>query len=315
MLLPLNDKRLWAEAVSTFVYLKNRQPHKSVKDQTPYEAFLGKKPSIHHLQPFGRECYVHIPEDKRPAGSKLSPRAMKGIFIGYTATDRHYRVFLPSEKRTVVSYDVFFPPLATEGVPSVPEPLSSSSSSTQFNDPQAFQPSTSLSYNLNKEGFPTSDMWIAWINRNPETAADWYQRGHPIVTALMNHQLDEERKNDALFSPPSNTSSTQSNTKSEINQELFSGFSSMQQQQQHQDSVQSNGSSSSSSPSLPPQHNYPRNETIISFHDSFRPSPPRTRLRTGTAINPPGEWWKAPLTRAPSPPPLASSDQQMTDAS
>jgi transposase InsO family protein len=64
------DKRLWAEAVQTSVYLKNRQPHSAlnrqphsaVKDQTPYEAF--QKPTIQHLQPFGRECYIHIPKEK-----------------------------------------------------------------------------------------------------------------------------------------------------------------------------------------------------------------------------------------------------------
>ena len=62
MLLPLKDKRLWAEAVNTFVYVKNRQTHSAVKGQTPYEAYYGTKPSIDHLQPFGRECYVHIPK-------------------------------------------------------------------------------------------------------------------------------------------------------------------------------------------------------------------------------------------------------------
>jgi len=32
------DKRLWAEAVLTSVYIKNRQPHSALKDLTPYEA-------------------------------------------------------------------------------------------------------------------------------------------------------------------------------------------------------------------------------------------------------------------------------------
>jgi transposase InsO family protein len=58
------DKKLWAEAVLTSAYIKNRQPHSALKDLTPYEAFYGSKPSIQHLQPFGRECYIHVPYQK-----------------------------------------------------------------------------------------------------------------------------------------------------------------------------------------------------------------------------------------------------------
>jgi transposase InsO family protein len=42
----VKDQRLWAEAIQTAVYLKNRLPHAAVKDQTPYEAFRSEKPTI-----------------------------------------------------------------------------------------------------------------------------------------------------------------------------------------------------------------------------------------------------------------------------
>ena len=59
--------------------------HSALKNMTrPQEAFWGIKPTISHLQPFGKECYTHIPENRRPAGSKLLPRAEKGLFVGYT---------------------------------------------------------------------------------------------------------------------------------------------------------------------------------------------------------------------------------------
>jgi hypothetical protein len=74
---------LWSEAINTAVCIKNRIPHKAVKESTPYEVIHGNKPSIRHLQPFGRKCFVHIPEEKRPSGSKLLPRAVEGKFIGY----------------------------------------------------------------------------------------------------------------------------------------------------------------------------------------------------------------------------------------
>jgi transposase InsO family protein len=61
---PTYDRRLWAEAISTSVYLKHRQFHTAVKDQTPYEAFHSNKPSITHPKPFGSQCYIHIPKQQ-----------------------------------------------------------------------------------------------------------------------------------------------------------------------------------------------------------------------------------------------------------
>jgi len=69
MMHPIDDCRLWAEVVGTFVYTKNRQPHSVLSGKTPYEAFHKTRPAISHLQPFGRECYLHIPKAKRGAGS------------------------------------------------------------------------------------------------------------------------------------------------------------------------------------------------------------------------------------------------------
>ena len=69
-------------------------PHSAVKGMTPYEAFYGKKPTISHLQPFGKACYVHIPEDRRPSGSKLLPRAEKGVFFGYTDSSSIYKIHI-----------------------------------------------------------------------------------------------------------------------------------------------------------------------------------------------------------------------------
>ena len=58
------NKKLWAEVVLTSVYIKNHQPHSALKNLTSYEAFYGSKPSIQHLQPFSRECYIHVPYQK-----------------------------------------------------------------------------------------------------------------------------------------------------------------------------------------------------------------------------------------------------------
>jgi len=109
------DKKLWAEAVLYSVYIKNRQPHLALKDLITYEAFYGWKPLTQHLQPFGRECYIRVPYQKWKDRKILSPRVQRAIVTGYTNTINHYRVFLPNTKTTIVSADIFFPPLKTEG--------------------------------------------------------------------------------------------------------------------------------------------------------------------------------------------------------
>jgi hypothetical protein len=93
-------KNLWAEATNTAVYLRNRLPHKTLKGTTPYEKMFGNKPSITSLHPFGKKVYAHIPLESRPAGTKLLPRAYEGIFVGYTNSNKIFRIY-NTEKRTV----------------------------------------------------------------------------------------------------------------------------------------------------------------------------------------------------------------------
>ncbi len=41
--------KLWAEALSTAAYLKNRSPARAITGMTPFEAYYGTKPSVNHL--------------------------------------------------------------------------------------------------------------------------------------------------------------------------------------------------------------------------------------------------------------------------
>lgn len=54
-------KKFWAEAASTAVYLQNRLLTRAVKDQTPFEAWYGFKPSLNFLRIFGCLCFTHVP--------------------------------------------------------------------------------------------------------------------------------------------------------------------------------------------------------------------------------------------------------------
>ena len=90
---------LWAEAFATAVYLRNRLPNRSIGNSTPYESLYNKKPSINHLRPYGTKVFVHLPEEKRQPGTKLMPRAIEGYLIGYTSSDKIYRIYIPSQHK------------------------------------------------------------------------------------------------------------------------------------------------------------------------------------------------------------------------
>ncbi|RVW24539.1 Retrovirus-related Pol polyprotein from transposon TNT 1-94 [Vitis vinifera] len=92
-------KLLWAEAVNTSVYLLNRLPTKSVQSKTPIEAWFGVKPSVKHLKVFGSFSV------KR---GKLDERAEKGVFVGYAAESKGYRIYSLSRMKIVISRDVHF---------------------------------------------------------------------------------------------------------------------------------------------------------------------------------------------------------------
>jgi hypothetical protein len=82
---------LWGEATMKTIYVQNKIPHLILKDMTPEEAFLGKKPNVEHLRIFGFPVYIHIPKDKR---KKLEPSGKKGIFVGYSESSKSYKIYI-----------------------------------------------------------------------------------------------------------------------------------------------------------------------------------------------------------------------------
>jgi hypothetical protein len=89
----------WIEAVATIVYVLNKSPTKGVADKTPYEAWFGKKPSVHHLRTFGCVAYV---KDTTPHPKKLDDKSCAMIFVGYESGTKGYRVYDPSTQRVHV---------------------------------------------------------------------------------------------------------------------------------------------------------------------------------------------------------------------
>ncbi|KAD5508650.1 hypothetical protein E3N88_16353 [Mikania micrantha] len=96
---------LWGEAVRHAVYILNRVSTRSVKDQTPYECWRGKKPVIHHLRVFGCVGYV---KKVRVSLGKLSDRSTAMVYLGAEIGSKAYRMLNPRTGRICVTRDVKF---------------------------------------------------------------------------------------------------------------------------------------------------------------------------------------------------------------
>jgi len=71
--------KLWAEAVSSAVYIKNRLPSRALPNSTPFERWTRKKPDIFQLRTFGCLAFAWIHGDFR---KKLDNHAYKCVLLG-----------------------------------------------------------------------------------------------------------------------------------------------------------------------------------------------------------------------------------------
>ncbi|CAL5331407.1 unnamed protein product [Camellia sinensis] len=99
------QKKFWAEAANTAIFLLNRLPTRALKRKTPFEAWYGYKPSLHNFKVFGCLCFSYVPQVKR---DKLDKKAEPGVFIGYSNISKAYRVFHPQTGKILISRDVTF---------------------------------------------------------------------------------------------------------------------------------------------------------------------------------------------------------------
>nr|AAC62132.1 copia-like retroelement pol polyprotein [Arabidopsis thaliana] len=96
------DKKFWAKAASTAVYLINRSPSSSIENKIPEELWTSAVPNFSGLKRFGCVVYVYSQE------GKLDPRAKKGVFVGYPNGVKGFRVWMIEEERCSISRNVVF---------------------------------------------------------------------------------------------------------------------------------------------------------------------------------------------------------------
>ena len=82
------SKAWWGEAVLTSSHVLNRVPNKN-KEKTPYEEWVGRKPSLSYLRTWGCLVKVNVPIIKK---HKLGPKIVVDcVFLGYAQRRIAYR--------------------------------------------------------------------------------------------------------------------------------------------------------------------------------------------------------------------------------
>ncbi|KAM1062317.1 hypothetical protein ACFX2A_027225 [Malus domestica] len=100
----------WGEALTSATYLINRLPSRTLNFHTPFQALTSQtsSPPTPNLPPrvIGCVAFVHLHPPQRK--TKLEPRALRCVFLGYATTQKGYRCYHPSSKKMFITKDVSF---------------------------------------------------------------------------------------------------------------------------------------------------------------------------------------------------------------
>jgi len=96
---------LWAEAINTAAYLRNRCATKSLDGITPFEAWTQRKPYVGFFRTIGSKT---IALNKNRKGKKFQPKGEEYLLIGYSEESKAYRLWKPGTKTVIKARDVKF---------------------------------------------------------------------------------------------------------------------------------------------------------------------------------------------------------------
>ena len=96
--------RFWGECVQTAVYLINRLTTGVLNGQSPYERLFGKAPKLEHIRVFGCLCFATT----LARGGKFEARAKKVVLMGFSSTQKGYKLYYLEAKIMFISRDVVF---------------------------------------------------------------------------------------------------------------------------------------------------------------------------------------------------------------
>ena len=109
--------QLWAEAVKTAIYIKNRTPTDVFDGKGPLEVWQEKKlGNLLHMHEWGTLAFKHVKARFRP--NKLAGRAKKMHLVGYNTKNKTYRLWDPADPLKIPnSAEVSFREKGTRDVP------------------------------------------------------------------------------------------------------------------------------------------------------------------------------------------------------
>lgn len=99
--LPLS---LWAEAINTANFIRNRSPTKALNNVTPLEMWNNRKPYVGFMRIFGSKTISLIKTNR----TKFEPKGKQLIMVGYSDESKAYRLWQPGTRSIIKSRDVRF---------------------------------------------------------------------------------------------------------------------------------------------------------------------------------------------------------------
>lgn len=96
--------KFWVCAQSV-VYLINRVLSPALSGKSPFAMFFGREPSLQHLRVVGCLCYV---VSHNTNGDKFGARFIKSVFLGYSSTQKGYKLYNLSTQSIFISKNVIF---------------------------------------------------------------------------------------------------------------------------------------------------------------------------------------------------------------
>ncbi|KAI3767016.1 hypothetical protein L2E82_17097 [Cichorium intybus] len=113
--LPLS---FWAEAVNTACYTQKRSIIVKRHGKTAYEVLKGQSPDISYFHAFGCACFILKQGEQQ---SKFEAKSNDGIFLGYSAVSKAFRIFNVNKRKHSVLEELLSP-ISSSPVESCPVP-------------------------------------------------------------------------------------------------------------------------------------------------------------------------------------------------
>ena len=99
------SSKLWGEAAQHSIYILNRLPTRSLSGETPYEAWMGRKPELGHIRVFGCVAHMMVPSVHT---KKLDNRSKMVVHLGKEPCTKAYRLYALDTDIVHISRNVIF---------------------------------------------------------------------------------------------------------------------------------------------------------------------------------------------------------------